>query len=423
MELRKVSSAGAFVLAGATLMATPRTATVDLAVPGRANATPSVAAAGPLVAVVWSAADSVGATDIYAAVSRDSGRSFGVPVRVNDVPGDARVNGEQPPHMAIQPGAQSIITVVWTVKRRKGTTLLQSRSSDGGRTFGHASLVPGTDAPGSRGREAIASEPSGRVDAVWLDHRELAHDSSMATAHHDHAAAGASKPDGVAAAQKSKLYFASLDGSAAPTAITGGVCYCCKTALASGADGAIYAAWRHVYPGNLRDMAFTASRDGGRTFAPPIRVSEDHWMLEGCPDDGPAMALDSQNRVHLAWPTLAAGIDGAEPMIGIFYASSADARTFSARERVPTEGTPHHPQLTVAGGTLVVIWDELKDGARRIVVTQRSLTTKSAFARQVVSDDAPGIYPVVVSTQDGVLVAWTSGNALPTSAIRVMRLR
>jgi len=27
-----------------------------------------------------------------------------------------------------------------------------------------------------------------------------------------------------------------------------------------------FAAWRHVYPGNIRDIAFTVSRDGGRTL-------------------------------------------------------------------------------------------------------------------------------------------------------------
>ena len=84
----------------------------------------------------------------------------------------------------------------------------------------------------------------------------------MAASHHDHKRAG--KPDGVAMAQKSKLFVASLDGTLAPRALTGGVCYCCKTAAAATGD-AIYAAWRHVYPGNLRDMAFTMSRDGGRS--------------------------------------------------------------------------------------------------------------------------------------------------------------
>ena len=71
-----------------------------------------------------------------------------------------------------------------------------------------------------------------------------------------------------------------------------GVCYCCKVAMATAADGAIIAAWRHVYAGNIRDIAFTISRDGGRTFAAPQRLSEDRWQLAGCPDDGPALAVD-----------------------------------------------------------------------------------------------------------------------------------
>jgi len=49
---------------------------IELFVPGRANATPSVAAAGDLVAVAWSASLPSGATDVFAAVSRDRGRSF-----------------------------------------------------------------------------------------------------------------------------------------------------------------------------------------------------------------------------------------------------------------------------------------------------------------------------------------------------------
>jgi hypothetical protein len=61
------------------------------------------------------------------------------------------------------------------------------------------------------------------------------------------------------------------------------VCFCCKTAIASGPDGSVYVAWRHIYPPNVRDMAVARSTDGGRTFAPPVRVSTDGWALDGAP--------------------------------------------------------------------------------------------------------------------------------------------
>ena len=135
-------------------------------------------------------------------------------------------------------GPQRCITIVWTAKSATGTRLVQARSDDSGRTFAKATAVPGGDAAGNRGWENAVADRNGRVFTVWLDHRELAQqDGVVAASHHDHAASSGAKPDGVAMAQRSKLYFASLDGAVAPRALTGGVCYCCKTALATAADG------------------------------------------------------------------------------------------------------------------------------------------------------------------------------------------
>jgi hypothetical protein len=303
------------------------------------------------------------------------------------------------------------VTVVWTAKDDRGTALRFARSTNEGRTFGASAPVPGSVAAGNRGWEALASNT-----VVWLDHRDLASDGSMAAMHHEHAA---EKPDGVAMAQKSKLMIASLDGATPARTITGGVCYCCKTALVA-VNGTIAAAWRHVYPGNLRDIAFTMSHDDGRTFEPPVRVSEDKWQLEGCPDDGPAMAIDGSRRIHIVWPTLVTGT--GEPTIALFYAASADGVHFSARQRIPTEGLPHHPQLAVAAdGSLAIAWDELAGGGRRAVVARATVDSADHFqaARQVVDDKEAAYYPVVAATRRGIVAAWTSGRA-SSSVIRVI---
>src|SRR4051812_28775457 len=76
-----------------------------LAVDGRANANPSLTSSGQFVAVAWSAA-TISAMDVYAALSRDGGRTFSAPVRVNDVDGDARVNSELPPRIVLVPRAR-----------------------------------------------------------------------------------------------------------------------------------------------------------------------------------------------------------------------------------------------------------------------------------------------------------------------------
>src|SRR5262245_60475599 len=154
---------------------------------GRTNATPSIAADGRFVTVVWGGTEPDGITDLFLAVSRDAGPPFSGPRRGNDTIGDARLNGEHPPQVALvhRANADPAIAVVWTTKGKNGTTLRQSRSDDGGKTFSPATTVPGTDAPGNRGWEAIAVGPDSRVDVIWLDHRERASDTAMASSHND----------------------------------------------------------------------------------------------------------------------------------------------------------------------------------------------------------------------------------------------
>ena len=99
------------------------------------------------------------------------------------------------------------------------------------------------------------------------------------------------------------------------------------------------------------------------TAAAPSRRrcgSEDTWMFEGCPDDGPAMAVDARQRIHIVWPTLMSGTaSDAEPTIALFYATSRDGKTFTGRERIPTEGTAPHPRIAVSlDGLITVAWDE-----------------------------------------------------------------
>ena len=408
-----------------------------LRIPNRASANVSLAADQSFLVAVWAASVAGGATDVFAAVSRDAGTTFTDPVRVNSTPGDVRAVGEQPPRVTLAPRGGTVPTVVvmWTARSASGTTLLTSRSTDAGRTFSPATLVPGTDTPGNRGWQAVATDPKGNIHAVWLDHRRMVTSDSSAASGHQHGAAAegnagtagrtsaavADKPDGVAMAQKSDLYFDTLGDAVAPRAVTPGVCYCCKTAIAFGPSNEIYLAWRHVYPGLLRDMAFTMSRDGGRTFADPVRVSQDNWKIDGCPEDGPALAVDGRSRIHIVWPTVVT--ESGTQTKALFHAMSTDGRSFSLRTRIPTEGQPNHPQLAVApDGALVAVWDESGGGLRRIARGRGAVDAagRVSFTRTALGSDS-GTYPKLVATPNGWLTAWTSGQS-GASVIRLARL-
>jgi hypothetical protein len=381
---------------------------VTLSVADRTNTAPWLAASGRFVAVVWGAvANDKG--DIMLAVSRDGGQSFGVPVRVNAVPGDARLNGELPPRVALMPRSglpDPIITVLWNAKDG-GTQIKSARSRDGGRTFGPPIRLQAAGAPGDRGWHALTTDGRGVAHAIWLDHRAMAVKEPGAAPVHK------GEHDGVAMAQKSALYYAAItETGPVEREILKGVCYCCKTALATGPKGEIFAAWRHVFAGNFRDMGFTVSRDGGKSFAPLVRVSEDGWSINGCPDDGPAMSVDAAGTVHLVWPTVIGGAEGA-----ILYATSRDGRAFSKPIRIPTLGSPKpsHPQIVVdRGGGVAVAWDEFVAG-RRVAAVRRVAAAASGtitFGNVVrLSDDGASTYPVLAATNTGILAVWaTSGD-------------
>ena len=204
--------------------------------------------------------------------------------------------------------------------------------------------------------------------------------------------------DGVAMAQKSGLYYAA-DGIA-ERELFKGVCYCCKTAMAIGPKGEIYAAWRHVFAGNMRDMGFTVSRDGGKTFAPLMRVNQDGWSIQGCPDDGPAMAVDAKGTVHLVWPTV------KDEQGVILYARSQNGGAFSTPVRLRTLGgaKPSHPQIVIdKSGRVFVGWDEVRDGVRRAAIAPVSGSASPEMLGDATS------YPVMAATDAGFVAVWTSG--------------
>jgi hypothetical protein len=377
-------------LGAMTFAETRVTRPVALGVHGRPNATPSMAAAGRFVAVAWTASMDR-AADVFVAVSRDAGRTFGAPVRVNDRPGDALSSAEQAPRVSVTPvaGKDPMVTVVWAT-HLESSAILIARSRDGGRTFENAGRVSPPGAAGHRGWPAATNDSHGRSHVVWLDHGNgswLEYRSSPPAP----------------------------ENANPPARLAEGVCYCCKTTIAARGDGSIFAAWRHVYPDNIRDIAFVASRDSGRTFDKPLRVSHDEWQINGCPDDGPAMAVDRKGAIHLAWPTV---VTAPSERKAVFYSVSRDGRTFSPRLELPNlgSGSASHPSIAAGNdGRIAIVWDERRDIG---LVEMRD----GRFSRPTPVDaSSDGTYPVAAYTSDGLVVAWTAKEAgKSTIALRVM---
>jgi len=388
----------------------------SLSVTGAASSAPSLAALDRTIVAVWAASRN-GAANVFAAVSQDAGMTFSEPRRVNDQDGDASVNSEQPPRVVVSgPVNARAITVVWSKRndgpqRSRQDVVRFSRSTDGGRTFSPARTIHDPTFSGARGWESLAPGQSGAVHAVWLDGRDANRKIAEEAAHSGMPHKGQPPQD---------VYHGILtpDGRRVETVIASGVCFCCKTAVAVDVKGTVYAAWRHIFPGSMRDIAFAKSTDGGAHFDPLVRVSEDKWELNGCPEDGPALAVDRAGAIHVAWATLVN--EGDEPRKAVFYATSRDGRTFSPRTRLPAAGiTPGHPQMTLAAdGGAVIVWDETVDDVHRVVLAHVS-PSRAIGPSRVLSGAESASHPVIVRTGSDLVVAWASRDE---SVIRVRRI-
>lgn len=148
----------------------------------RAGTLPALAIApdtGALV-VAWNDPRD-GAADIWLTQSTDDGRTFGEPVRVNDV----AANDQFQP--ALVAAADGVVVVSWFDRRRDANNRLAevmiARSGDGGRTFGESARVstqrfdPANAAPYDLGQQRFFGDYQGlalsgdAVVALWNDTR------------------------------------------------------------------------------------------------------------------------------------------------------------------------------------------------------------------------------------------------------------
>jgi hypothetical protein len=384
-----------------------------LAVAGAGRPTAAADARSGAAYVTW-VADSAGTPGVYLARLDADGRP-GAAVRVNDVPGDASTHDQAPPQVAVGPRGE--VYVAWQKStpapgRAHPTSNLRfARSEDGGRTFAPAVTV-NDDAggrPSSHTFHNLAVAPDGSVHVSWIDGRERdrarAERGAVAAPAGAHAGHG-----GEAGLPGSQIRVArSADGGRTfgPEAVVDGdVCPCCRTSLAVGPDGAVYVAWRKVFPGDVRDVVVARRGPGEAAFSAPQRVHADGWVFPGCPHAGPSVAVDGAGRVHVAWYT------GKEGRQGLWRAvSEPGALRFGAPTALLTGAwvPPSQARVAAADDGVWIAWE---DRRAETPTLHAARVDGAGRLRTMAGSGARGALPDLAAAGGSVLLAWEDGGAV-----------
>ncbi|HVF67861.1 MAG TPA: sialidase family protein [Pyrinomonadaceae bacterium] len=289
-------------------------------------------------------------------------------------------------------------------------------------------LLPGCARPGARESRAVrvseekteAAEPAaalgddGTVYVAWVEHR--GREADVWLAHFD----GEAKPLAQPARVNPNAGGATSWRGDPPT-------------VAVARDGTVYVGWtaRDDAAAQATTLYLSASRDGGRSFAPPSKVNDDakpgvHGMH--------SLAVSGEGRVHLAWLD-ERNVEASKPSEGgpvqmhsesnreVFLASSGDGgRTFTPNLKVAGEVCPCCKTSLAAGegGRVYVAWRQVLPGNFRHIAVASSGDGGETFSTpSVVSDDrwelqgCPVSGPALASGGGGSLrVLWyTAGGA------------
>jgi hypothetical protein len=307
------------------------------------------------------------------AVSADKGHSFGKTIVIPSSD-NIQPHSENLPKIVFKPSGE--IIALWgaanpVADNKYSGLVFYSQSFDGGLSWAERKKLVEDTAGYDQRYYDVALMPNGEAAIIWLDNRKTINQEG------------------------SSLYFATTTGRAGfdkGKMISQGCCQCCRTDLFVDHHANIHVLYRGIIKDSIRDMVHSVSVDGGKSFSFPRLISNDNWVIRGCPHTGPAMT-ENKDGLHFTWFT--GGVNK-----GCFYTRSADnGNNFSHWELISPAGS--HPQvMSFPNGTLVVAWDESVSVDNKYYkrIGLQARTSGGEKSQAFVTDDTlSASYPVIVT--------------------------
>jgi hypothetical protein len=254
-------------------------------------------------------------------------------------------------------------------------------SADLGRTWTSPLIPHGDDTPTQHGFVSFFEAPDAGLGLVWLDGRETT-----------------ARGGGDMTLRATTL---TRTGAGNEMLVDDRVCDCCQTSAARTVDGVIVA-YRDRTADEVRDIS--VRRFSGKAWSDAETVHPDHWQINGCPVNGPAIAARGRS-VAVAWFTAA----GGTPRIQVAF--STDGGTSFGDPVQLTSGTTLGRLAMVMPneGRVLVASIDRADGLGRLVVREArgSGEVSDAVVIAPTSPERTSGFPRMALSGRQVVLAWT----------------
>lgn len=287
-----------------------------------------------------------------------------------------------------------------------------ARSLDNGKSWS-APIVPHRDGVAASHSFASTFPVGDSIGLVWLDGRQQHHSSSLDGAGdngeaHAHGNIGLQfttvAPDGVLGAD---------------VTIDPMTCECCPTAAALTSRGpvVVYRDRQHKKgkaddgQSEIRDIHLIRLERGHWT--PPLRVHADNWMINGCPDNGPAIDANGE-RVAVAWWTAA----GDSPMVKVAFSENS-GESFGAAIRLDQGSGDGQVTVVLLENGAVVGWLEKGETWARWVAPDGRMSAAVSLGPSPLRSRLPRW----IESEGAVTAVWTSKTLNDERQVRISKLR
>lgn len=321
---------------------------------------------------------------LFFAVSTDNGRSFSEKKSL-PLPGDVATHAEGMPKVAFKKDGTIIAAYekkAPTKENKYAGAIYYVMSHDNGKSWtGETFLHNDTVAGRSRSYFDIERLPDGEVGASWLDIKL------------DSETGGRSVRFAKTLNNKGFNNEILIDSSA---------CECCRIDVYSDIAGQVNVAYRGLIKGkmgkSIRDMMIVTSNNNGKSFKSPLRISQDNWVIDGCPHTGPSLCSNKSGLFSM-WYTEGNGM-------GIYYSFRDDKESsFSERQLISNAG--RHPQVSANPSRFIMVWEENSDNEEHETKILYQINAGKDVVKAALNPKKSNAFlPAVTQTRNGFLVAF-----------------